>query len=114
MSAIKAREKTPERKEQKRKAMATYRAKHKQYYCALASEHRARRALRSVSWSDQNYIKDLFDNAKEAGQLFNIQFEVDHIIPLQNKKVCGLHTEFNLQILTREENRAKSNKFEVQ
>lgn len=53
-------------------------------------------------WADLDAIREIYENVPEG-------HEVDHIIPLQGRNVCGLHCENNLQYLTAEENRRKSN-----
>ena len=39
-----------------------------------------------------------------------VVYEVDHIMPLNNKICCGLHVPWNLKVITRTENRKKGNK----
>ena len=87
-------------------------------YRAKDSKYRATKLNATVEWCDYQYVQDLFKNAKEASLMFQAigldwRFEVDHIVPLNNDLVCGLHCEDNLQVLERAVNRAKSNKFEV-
>jgi hypothetical protein len=87
-------------------------------YAAKEAKRRTFKLNASVSWADQKYIEDLYKNCREAEDIFNnaglnIKFHVDHIVPLQHDKVCGLHVEHNLQILTSDVNARKSNKYEV-
>jgi len=61
-----------------------------------------RKELRLV-YKHCNYISRLTDEPHN----------VDHIVPLRGENVCGLHVPWNLQIISRAENIAKNNRFEV-
>ena len=54
-------------------------------------------------------IRQLYQIAMTMTQTTGEQYVVDHIIPLRSEFVCGLHVPWNLRVITREENLAKSN-----
>jgi len=62
---------------------------------------------------DQDYkdIQDFYTMAKELENVFPWKQHVDHVIPLQNKSVCGLHVPWNMQILSVKANLEKGNSF---
>lgn len=55
------------------------------------------------SWTNMEDIKLFYLNTP-------IGYQVDHIVPITSKYVSGLHVLANLQYLTPQENRIKSNK----
>ena len=55
-------------------------------------------------------IREMYKTAMTLTKLTGEQYVVDHIIPLRSDAVCGLHVPWNLRVITREENLAKSNK----
>lgn len=49
--------------------------------------------------------------ARKLRQETGIEYQVDHVIPIQSPVVCGLHWEGNLQVIPKLANVLKSNRF---
>lgn len=97
----------------------------------ISSKRRAVELCAVPKWyeSEKEFMIFLKQCARELTESGGIQYDIDHIIPLQSKKitikandnctdtdwtgaiVCGLHCIANLQILTKSENCKKHNKF---
>jgi hypothetical protein len=65
-------------------------------------------------WADMEEINRIYEECARVSKDTGVMHHVDHIIPLTNEKICGLHVPGNLQILTASENCKKHNKFKSQ
>ena len=72
-------------------------------------ERRKKRDRSMPGWANKESINEIYLQARKLTEATGIQHEVDHIIPSNHPLVCGLHVENNLQILTKKDNRTKSN-----
>ena len=55
-------------------------------------------------------ISEWYEAREFASIFFGRQIDVDHILPIKGRNVCGLHVHNNLQLLTHEANSAKGNR----
>lgn len=84
-----------------------YRQKNPEYFKVKTAERKAAKLRATPSWLTKEHlqeIKDIYLTCPEG-------YEVDHIVPLQGRNVSGLHVPWNLQHLTKGENRRKGNAF---
>lgn len=99
---------------QNRERILKYQKDNPEKHNAVQAKRRAAKANATPKWLSSQQLAEIADIYKQAKELenifFNRKFQVDHIIPLKHSDVCGLHVPWNLQILTAEENRKKTNK----
>lgn len=78
---------------------------------AHVTDARARKLRARPAWADKSAIKAVYARAIYLSQITGWKHHVDHIVPLKNKLVCGLHCEANLQVLDARTNIRKGNRF---
>lgn len=54
------------------------------------------RILATPPWADMKAIKAVYVEARRLTDLHGLPYTVDHIVPLNHPRVCGLHVAWNL------------------
>ena len=77
---------------------------------AGTAKRRAVKCQATPSWANEFFINEAYRLAKLREMTVGGKWQVDHIVPLRSKFVCGLHCEANLQVIMAAENIRKSNR----
>jgi len=106
------KEKNPEKKRQLDIAWRANNVDKKRSYQAF---RRAKVKQATPPWLTKEHKAQIALIYKEALRLTNetgVMYHVDHIVPLNGKKVSGLHVPWNLRAIPASDNHRKSNKFD--
>jgi 5-methylcytosine-specific restriction endonuclease McrA len=90
-----------------------YKEANPELYKALTSVRKRRHRNATPKWitvEQKLAMRGLYLQAQQLTKLTGERYVVDHIVPLINEDVCGLHVPWNLRVITQEENLKKSNK----
>lgn len=77
----------------------------------IKHRHKGRLKAATPSWLTREQLKEM-DAVYMVCSWYGGTHQVDHIVPIGGKVVCGLHVAWNLQVIPALTNQRKSNKFE--
>lgn len=89
-----------------------YRDKNRGKHNASVVKRNAMKRRAYLHWLTPQQMVQL-DTLYEAAQAMSLgatNYAVDHIVPLNGRRVCGLHVPWNLQVITAEANNRKHNR----
>ncbi len=77
---------------------------------ATGARRRAAKLQATPAWANPFFIGEAYDLAQLRQKMLGGRWHVDHVVPLVSDIVCGLHVEFNLQVIPGSENELKGNR----
>lgn len=94
----------------RKEAAAKYRKENQGKIRTYQVIRRSASILATPKWANEFYIDEIYNLAKLRSSVTGFAWDVDHIVPIQSKLVCGLHVESNMQVIPSKENKKKSNR----
>jgi len=101
--------------EKKKESQGSYYKKNKGIFLSNNAKRRAKNRQATPKWlspAQIAHIKRFYNISAFMQEVTGEIYHVDHIIPLNNEIVCGLHVPWNLRVIHAKDNLKKSNKFE--
>jgi len=111
-----SRERYIAKKEQIKKYTSEWKKSNPAKVIANTTKRKKHIRLRTPNWLtpiDFERIQTQYQLAVLLTKITDSPWEVDHDIPLLGKNVSGLHVPSNLRVIPKQDNLAKSNRFEV-
>lgn len=108
-----ARERYSKNKAKIKSKVKAYTKVNRSKVTAIKAKYRAAKYNATPDWLTKEHleqIEEFYETARDLAWLNEGEIlQVDHIVPLQGKEVCGLHVPWNLQILSKSKNISKFN-----
>lgn len=82
-------------------------------YIEMAKVRRIAQQTAQVGWNaelDSLVFAEAKDLRNRRDAMTGCKWEIDHIVPIKSKIVCGLHAYTNIAVIPRKHNKAKSNR----
>ena len=86
----------------------------KDYELSKSRQWRRGKRKGTPVWLSEDQLQEIalvYQLARDCKLTTGEPYEVDHIVPINGKNVCGLHVPWNLQILPADMNRGKGCRF---
>jgi 5-methylcytosine-specific restriction endonuclease McrA len=88
-----------------------YKAANRPHMAELQARRRRASKKATLPTSSPEAMRAIYERAALLTVITGVPHEVDHIVPLQGRNVCGLHVWWNMRAIPAVDNRSKKDRF---